>query len=234
MNKEKIILIFAIILLFVINYSFLDRLVVNFLDEKEYVEVERVIDGDTFVVGEESVRLLGINSPEKGGKYYEEAKKFLEGLILGTNVQLEYGQPKYDKYYRALAFVFVGNTNINIELVENGFANYYFYSGGGKYSEDLVGAWERCLEKNVNLCERSVDVCASCVFIESDSIVNDCNFDCDISNWKIHGEGRKKFIFPEQIIGPGEKADFEIDLSNSGGSLFLRDDEGLLVLWKEY
>ncbi len=254
MNKEKIILIFAIILLFVINYSFLDRLVVNFLDEKEYVEIDRVIDGDTIVVGEESVRLLGINSPEKGEEYYEEAKKFLEGLILGTNVRLEYGQPKYDKYSRILAFVFIGNTNINVELVRWGLANVYILDDE-RYEKKLRDAWEECIEKNVNLCEKS-DAYVGCIeigkFMEQTVVFkNTCNYDCSLDGWEIKDEGRKKFIFENFVLGAGEEVSIEVGegintedvlfwmnedyvWTNTGDTLFLRDDEGLLVLWEEY
>ncbi len=234
MNKEKIILISAIILLVVINYSFLDRVLVNFFDDKEYVEVDRVIDGDTIVVGDESVRLLGINSPEKGEDYYEEAKRFLENKILNKSVKLKFLGDKYDKYGRLLAYIYFDGENINVKLVEEGFANYYFYSGKDKYSNDLLDAWDTCIKKDVNLCKKSEDACASCIFINSKSIINNCNFECDISNWQMKGEGRKEFIFSEQILKPNEEVGFELDLTDSGGSLFLRDDEGKLVLWREY
>jgi len=115
-------------------------------------------------------------------------------------------------------------------LVEEGFANYYFYSEDEKYSDELVNAWENCLRRNVNLCEASKDVCAGCILIGGKSIVNGCDFDCDVSGWRIHSEGRKKFIF-DKVLTLGDREEFEIDLSNSGGSLFLRDEEGKLVKW---
>ena len=40
-------------------------------------------------------------------------------------------------------------------MVENGFANYYFYSGKDKYSDDLLEAWNKCIQNDVNLCEKS-------------------------------------------------------------------------------
>ena len=79
-------------------------------------KVTGIIDGDTIVVENESVRLIGINSPERGEDFYEEAKKFLEDLILGEEVELEINGK--DKYYRLLAYVYFGNENVNIELVE--------------------------------------------------------------------------------------------------------------------
>ena len=73
----------------------------------------------------------------------------------------------------------------------------------------------------------------SCISINLKSIINNCNFECDISNWEVKGEGRKKFIFSEQSLKQNEKAGFELDLTDSGGSLFLRDEEGRLVLWED-
>ncbi len=245
MNKEKIILISAIILLVVINYSFLDRVVVNFFDDKEYVEVDRVIDGDTIVVGEESIRLLGINSPEKGEAYYEKAKELLEGLVLDKNVGLEYGKPKHDKYDRVLAFIFISNTNINVELVRWGLANVYVLENK-KYEDELRDAWEECVEKNVNLCEKSEDKCAECIEIlefEEQIVVfrNACGFDCSLNDWEIKDEGRKTFIFEEFTLEPGKDVRITADdfgenyvWTSGGDTLFLRDDGGKLVLWEEY
>ncbi len=245
MNKEKIILISAIILLFLINYSFLDRLVVDFLDEQDYVEVDRVIDGDTIVVGNESVRLLGINSPEKGEAYYDKAKIFLEDLILNKSVRLEYGKPKYDKYGRTLAFIFISNTNINIELVRVGLANVYILENK-KYENDLRNAWDKCIEKDMNLCKKSEELCAECIEIkkfEAQTIVfkNKCDYDCSLNDWEIKDEGRKKFVFGDFILKSGKDVEITADdfgesyvWTDTGDTLFLRDDEGMLVLWEEY
>src|SRR6266498_188276 len=164
-QKNIKILIFLLILLFAINYPFLDEGLKNFLNTDETVLVERIIDGDTIVAEgkNESIRLLGINTPERGEFGYQEAKDFLEQKILDQNVTLEFVGNRYDKYNRLLAYIFFNNTNINIKMVENGFANYYFYSGRDKYSDDLENAWNQCIEKNVNLCEKSVNMCAPCI-----------------------------------------------------------------------
>src|SRR3989344_5970003 len=110
-RKKQIQLLFLLILiLFAINYNFIDRTLENFLETKETAFVSRVIDGDTIevLIGEkkESVRLLGINTPERGEVLYEEAKKFLEELSLNKSVRLEFGRDKYDRYNRTLAYVF--------------------------------------------------------------------------------------------------------------------------------
>jgi len=79
-KKEKILVVFLFLTLFSVNYNFLDKNLENFLTNQETpkFKVERVIDGDTFKGENETIRMLGINTPETGEKYYEEAKNFLK------------------------------------------------------------------------------------------------------------------------------------------------------------
>lgn len=254
MEKNIRILISLIFILVVINYSFLDSLLVGFFSEGEVVFVEKVIDGDTIVVNRSSVRLLGINSPESKRKYYEEAKEFLEEAVVNKTVVLKFGKDKYDKYDRVLAYVFVGAKNINLELVREGFANFYFPSGKDVYYNEFLEAWEEC-EKN--LCEKSE---YDCVVLEKfdykEEVVifyNNCSFDLELTGWEIKDEGRKSFVFPSFVLGSGEKIKVIVSKENkinseseiywirndyvwtdSGDTLFLRDDAGKLVLWESY
>jgi micrococcal nuclease len=257
-KKSIVSLISLIILLFIINYSFLDNAVENFFSEGETAIVARVIDGDTVSLGNISVRFLGINTPEKGEKYYAEAKEFTQSQILNKTIELEYGKSKFDLYHRILAYVVFNGRNINKELIENGFANYYFPSGKDKHYAEFKTAWENCIKKEINLCEKSQSECASCIKLKNfdykNQIVifeNICDFDCDLTNWKIKDEGRKNFIFPKLILQEGEdiriivgnEENTEADLfwkneeyvwTKSGDTLFLRDEEGKLVLWEGY
>jgi len=233
-QKDVLVLALLIIALVIINYGWLDNALNNFLNTYEQVHVDRIIDGDTIESNKTSIRLLGINTPERGEFYYEEAKEFLEQEILNKTVNLKYGKERYDKYQRVLAYVFLDNTNINLKLIENGLANTYFPSGKDQYYNEFKNAWEDCINKNVNLCEASQHVCAQCISINKNNIINNCNFQCNISNWRIKAEGRKKFIFSDIILGSGEETSYELELTETGDTLFLRDDEGKLVIWESY
>ena len=234
-QKDVLVLALLIIALVIINYGWLDDAVNNFLNTYEQVHVDRIIDGDTIESNSTSIRLLGINTPERGELYYKEAKEFLEQEILNKTVGLKYGKERYDKYQRVLAYIFLDNANINLKLIENGLANIYFPSGKDQYYNQFIEAWEDCIDKNVNLCEASTNSCAQCIELkDSNTIINTCSFECDITNWGIKGEGRDVFVFSGVILGIREETNFELELAETGDTIFLRDDEGGLVLWERY
>ena len=259
MNRKRdvFLLVFLILLLFAINYRFLDSKLAEFLEESEFGIVERIIDGDTLIINGNSTRLLGVNTPEKGEKYYNEAKNFLSEKTLNKTVKLEYIGDKYDMYNRILAYIIIGEENINIEIVKGGFANLYIYNSD-KYTNELKQAWKECLINNKYFCEKSDDECSNCIElkelnVKTQTIVlyNNCTFDCSLNDWIIKDEGRKKFVFNDFILNSrkevkiivGNKTntrdilywnDEEYVWTSSGDTLFLRDEEGKLVLWKGY
>ena len=78
----------------------------------------------------QSIRLVGIDTPEKSRKkgqpvqpYSQKATKFLAGMVLNHDVSIEtYWK---DLYGRILGVVYSGKTNVNLELVRNGYAEVY-------------------------------------------------------------------------------------------------------------
>lgn len=104
-----------------------------------YYDVVRVVDGDTIVVKiddeEEKVRLLCIDTPERGQKGYKEATNYLRQIIT-NKVKLEYDGKKRGAYGRLLAYVWLKNGNMaNIEMIKAGHTAYYTKYGKGKYKE---------------------------------------------------------------------------------------------------
>ena len=238
-KNAKKLLIFLIILLIVINYNFIDSFLESIFNPREPVIINRVIDGDTVEANDISIRLLGINTPERGEIYYEEAKEFLESIILNKTVYLEYGKEKYDKYDRILGYLFLEDESINIKLIENGFANYYFPSGKDKYYPEFKIAWENC---NKNLCEGSTHKCPECIKLQELDYKNEivilknvCSFECDLNNWQIKDEGRKKLELDFTLSENQEKIiEFEDVWTDTGDTLFLKDSDSKLVLWYSY
>jgi micrococcal nuclease len=76
----------------------------------------------------ERVRYIGINTPEtkhptRGVEPYgPEAADANTRLVAGQTVHLELDVERRDRYERLLAYVYVGDTMINAELVRQGYA----------------------------------------------------------------------------------------------------------------
>ena len=94
--------------------------------------VVRVVDGDTIDVQladrVEKVRYIGVNTPEihhpikgeePGGR---EAAEVNRRLVAGRHVRLELDVRTRDRYGRLLAYVWLGDTMVNAELVRLGYA----------------------------------------------------------------------------------------------------------------
>jgi endonuclease YncB( thermonuclease family) len=82
------------------------------LQPGEHGRVVRIIDGDALVLDTgQSVRLASIEAPARpwkeraGEPFQEEARRMLEDMALGREVQLFYGGLTRDRYDRALAQV---------------------------------------------------------------------------------------------------------------------------------
>ncbi|NCN51484.1 hypothetical protein GW931_00535 [archaeon] len=244
MKKEIILLLLLIITLFTINYSYLDSKLVLAFQNYETGIVERVIDGDTIVINGTSIRLLGINSPEKGEIGYNQAKGFLEEKILDKEVEIHFEGNKFDKYHRELAYIYFEGKNINLESVQLGYSNFYFPSGKTSLYSKFNEKWQECLENNYNLCERSNQTCLILDWLPTKQTVevkNICNKEIDLKGYSIKDEGRKKYVFQKKIISPYEKIILtEKDWNETyvwtktGDSIFFRDNFGKLIFYENY
>lgn len=87
-----------------------------------------VVDGDTIdVEGVGRIRLVGVNTPEKGQSGYQSATDFVKSMCLGKTVGLDIDDAKhYDKYDRTLAVVYVDGFNLNQELLKRGYAEVMY------------------------------------------------------------------------------------------------------------
>jgi micrococcal nuclease len=87
-----------------------------------------IIDGDTFDDSEgETIRLLGIDTPEAGEAFYSAATRALDSLLAGNIIRYEFDSRKRDRYERLLAYVFTSHDFVNKTLVEQGLASVYIF-----------------------------------------------------------------------------------------------------------
>ena len=88
-----------------------------------------VTDGDTIraMVGgtEERIRYIGMDTPERGRPCFSEATDANRRILSRGKLRLEYDVERRDRYGRLLAYVYAGDTFVNAELVEQGFARRY-------------------------------------------------------------------------------------------------------------
>lgn len=124
--------------------------------------VERVVDGDTIVLsGGEHVRYIGVDTPEIGRNgrpsecFAEEATRRNAELVLGKRVSLITDKEDRDRYGRLLRFVLVEGKNVNLTLVEEGYAKRIYVAPNNAMQEQLtqaervakhsgLGLWSAC------------------------------------------------------------------------------------------
>ncbi len=124
--------------------------------QRRVEKVRYVIDGDTIELENgERVRYLGINTPEKGRPYSTEATNKNKDLVFGREVALETDVQARDQYGRTLAYVYVGDKMVNLELVRQGYANTYTLSPNVKYQDKFLEAEREAREAGRGLWAKS-------------------------------------------------------------------------------
>ncbi len=95
-----------------------------------------IADGDTLFVKirnrNETIRLLGVDTPEVKSKYTneepygKEASNYIRNLVKRKKIRLEFDIEKRDKYNRLLAYVYLPEGRmLNRALIKKGYARVY-------------------------------------------------------------------------------------------------------------
>lgn len=114
--------------------------------------VLRVVDGDTAVFEDgEVVRILSIDTPERGDTLYREATEYLKKWVEGRNVGLELGQRRRDSYHRLLGHLWVGDTLVSERMLETGMARLYPFPDDTTYFRRLLAAQKKARSTRVGL-----------------------------------------------------------------------------------
>ena len=135
----NILLFFTTILLIASKVSFSDSIIdeqesSHFISSK-YAPL-KIVDGDSFEIGTERIRLMGVDAPEYNQSCKNNKKEkyscgkatldFLTELISDNEVKCK--SHKKDKYNRHLSTCYVNDKDINAELIKNGHAITYLES----------------------------------------------------------------------------------------------------------
>jgi micrococcal nuclease len=126
-----------------------------------FVDVVSVTDGDTIRVRYVSghvgpVRYIGIDTPERGKCFSDQATEVNEDLVGGRRVRLVQDVERRDRYGRLLAYVYrEDGIHVNAELVRRGYAlqltvppNVRFAEQFGRLAREArerrAGLWKAC------------------------------------------------------------------------------------------
>jgi len=85
--------------------------------------VARVVDGDTLELGNgQTVRLVGIDTPERGQCGYQQATENLARVVFHKRVRLTISDEDTDRYGRLLRYVDVGEVDAGLRQIQGGLA----------------------------------------------------------------------------------------------------------------
>jgi len=176
---------------------------------------KRIIDGDTIEIeGPERVRLIGIDTPEKGQFLFEEATQRLEELIGGKEILLEADITERDKYGRLLRYVFIDRKElVNSVLVREGLAKVMIYPPDRKYEDELLESEAEARSRNLGVWQYSGIPDAFCIGIYylkynaagddrknlNDEYVefrNKCEYPVDMTGWIAEDRAGHRYMFP--------------------------------------
>ena len=240
-KKSAFFISFMITLLIAGNYLFF----YDFSSGREMVVVSRVLDGDTIELDDgRKIRLLNINTPEKGLAFSEEARDFLKTF---ENESIELEIEGVGKYGRILGRIYSENDYLNLKLVELGLAHKYIVESEelSKFSEaeklareNELGIWEKsekygCLNVEINKYDEYLIIEDGC--------------EVDFENWNIKDESTKMYKFGKLTENKfklfSEKGEDKVGeiywgrksiWNDDKDSIFIRDENGLLVYYDSY
>jgi endonuclease YncB( thermonuclease family) len=129
------------------------------IQAESWETIEHVLDGDTFVTtAGETVRLLGINTPEPtggkrpGGVGGDDASAFAKRWLTGKKVRLVTQETHRDRYGRLLAHAYLPDgTWVNASMIEQGWAHVYSFADNRALTEDLLTLEEKARQANRGL-----------------------------------------------------------------------------------
>lgn len=118
------------------------------LELKEGILVLAVLDGDTLLLdGKVKLRLRHIDAPELEFCGGQEAQEILEKLAQGKKVVLK--EKILDQYGRDMALVYVGQSLLNLKMLESGWARYH--SDSSSVAQELKQAGDQAKEAKIGI-----------------------------------------------------------------------------------
>ncbi|UBH16578.1 thermonuclease family protein [Macrococcus armenti] len=114
-----------------------------FQRERLEINVDYVIDGDTFISKNKKYRLILVDTPETKHPqlgvqpYGVEASNYTKNKLENKKVEIEYDIQKTDRYGRQLVYVWLEDKMYNAELIEKGYARVLTVAPNTRYLDKL-------------------------------------------------------------------------------------------------
>jgi endonuclease YncB( thermonuclease family) len=214
--------------------------------EREKVIISRVIDGDTIKISDgRTIRLLNINSPEKGMPGANLAAEFLKSF---ENKTVEIESTGTDKYQRTLARVYASQY-INLEIVELGMASKFLVQNSEL--SKFANAEKNAISNSLGIWNKSSYF--GCFVTVTDrkkeqvSITNNCP-EVNIKGGMLKDESRKTYYFEDIsfsriTLHSGKGEDNSTDIfwgsetnvwNDDRDSLYIFESDGRIVHYETY
>lgn len=237
MKRGNLILFLIFILTGTLYYLFLSPDITgDSIFGKREVVVLRAVDGDTILVsGNEKVRMLGVNTPEKG-EFGAEADFNFTKQLENQTIILE--SVEKDKYGRTLGYIYYKNELFNELLLKKGFAHFYAYSED-KYTKQLKQAEQQARENDLGIWQKSnnsgcltlkqlkyVEEGERCTNKELLEIENNCN------TLQIYLKDDTSKGFHYNISKGTFTKNYSCKFNDEGDSLYIWDKNGLILFYR--
>jgi len=246
--KKSLALLFALLITgFIASNFYIFSNVVKTESLKEKVTITRVIDGDTLELEDgRKVRLVNINSPEKGTFGSELAFIFLKSF---ENQTIDIEAIGTDKYRRTLARIYNESIYLNLEIVSLGLASKFLVQEAEL--EDFASAEEEAIKNSLGIWKKSSSYgCFKSKIDKNNEIViltNTCS-SIEVNAWFLKDESRKTYKFGSISLGmitihSSEGLDNNTDLfwnsktnvwNSDRDTLYLFDSGGNIVHHESY
>ncbi len=176
-----------------------------------------VVDGDTVELTDgRRVRYTGVNTPEIGQPYAAEARALNESLVAGQTVWLETDVQTSDLHGRVLAYVWIADVFVNLELVRQGYANAYILPPNGRYAESFARAEQEARESGrgqwtpsespMRITALQYDgpgsdrIAPNGEWVE---LTNTGDTAVDLDGYVLRDAGLYLYVFPPMLVAPG-------------------------------
>ena len=184
------------------------------------VTVKTVLDGDSIVLTDGTkVRYFGINTPERGQPFSEQAKQFNEKLVHGKQVEIVPAKKKRDGYGRVLVYVFVDGNLVNARLIQAGLA-YVFTFGPFQYADEWLALQQQAQEQRIGMWRARGTGQLRITAVRADAKGDDrknlngeyvrvCNVSAehiDLTGFRLTDAANHAYIFPAETLAPGYTA----------------------------